>query len=259
MSETGHAAVTNPIIAQSFGFKQLLGDIDQRAMGRAYRVIGRDIRPQSTGQFLVQPDSVGDPTGMFLWIPSIPPVSGIPGIPFLLPGSRPISTWRHAFPVITAIGAGGRVNIPRGGNGPVDENFLLSAGKDDTQAFPVFNEAWSRDIRMAYELPSFHPCWPKIPGGAAGIILDTMQEDRQRALYFHADPRLIAVNFAGSPDYSSRVFDLNKDNEFDCDRWAPLHSMMRVVTVPGPNWLAWQIGDTGKDSPFTGRGVVYEH
>lgn len=86
-----------------------------------------------------------------------------------------------------------------------------------------------------------------LPGGTLGVDLSAVEEDFQEDLFIHGDPRLVAVNVNGIPEMGSLVYDLNKSNEYDGERWARLQSLTRVVKGPlgGENALAIQIGVTG--------------
>jgi hypothetical protein len=267
--QTAHAGVI-VLPAQDHGFVLQKEALDVYTHIRMGRIIGRDPRAATTAGFIYQTLTRGDVRGGFLWIPAGP-------------GSREQSIWSFAVPTVMYTGShGAPPNIPPGGNGPlVDEGegwqqfgaIVAPAGAGGPgsgrdAAFPIYNEKYQRDTRFAAEYPYLNDCMGKMPGGTIGITLDTIQEDRQRALFFPCDSRLVAVNHAGDPLYSSRVFDLTSDNSFDCERWAHLHSMMRVMTTqPGPkfpfdpdfNALAWQLGASGKGKPDEGYGLVVEN
>lgn len=87
----------------------------------------------------------------------------------------------------------------------------------------------------------------KFPGGTVGIVLASTDENAQEDQFFHCDPRLVAVNVNGDPEMASLVYDLNENSEYDSERGARLHSMMRVLKKPlgAANAIAWQLGSSG--------------
>jgi hypothetical protein len=195
------------------------------------------------GHWVYEQGSVGDVIGFLLW----PNASGV-----LLPGGptpRSIPAWAAAFPsqlVSVASGA--------------------STASAAANALPILNEGWRTDPRFVELGVSPHPELI-VPCGTVGIVLQGTKEDSQEELFFPCDNRLVAVNWAGDPSFSSRVYDLDDENCFDADRWAHLHSMMRVMrTLPGKfpfdpdfNALAWQLGASGKGDPDEGWGLVVEN
>jgi hypothetical protein len=106
------------------------------------------------------------------------------------------------------------------------------------------------------------PIFPKFPTGTVGIGMKALNTEKQIDYFLPCDPRLISVNAAGDPDYSSMVADLTPNNEIDPDRIARLHSFWWVIKkptggypFPDRNFLAWNIGQSGRD-PVLGGWVI---
>lgn len=98
----------------------------------------------------------------------------------------------------------------------------------------------------------------KFPGGTVGIVLASTDENQQEDVFFHCDPRLVAVNVNGDPELGSLVYDLNENSEYDRERGARLQSIFRVIKKPlgTANAIAMQLGSAGQSD--TGGGYVID-
>jgi hypothetical protein len=131
--------------------------------------------------------------------------------------------------------------------------------QDDSEAYPVRNDDWDADSRFM-RLPVSSPkaggesLWPKFPKGTYGLVTGATEEYEQHNLFFPADPRLVAVHFAGDFEMGSLVYDLNDADEYDPDRKARLQTLTRVVKKPlgQNNALSWHLNITGRGDAMGG-------
>lgn len=128
----------------------------------------------------------------------------------------------------------------------------------DVKLRPVRNDDWEEDDRFK-EMEVRLPEGTKGRKGQFGLVVNALQENEQQPLFFPADSPLIAVHLAGDPDKATPVYRLNTQDELD--EWAPLHSLMRVVTpevgcaLPNGPSLALQYGKARQDNR-SGDGLV---
>lgn len=142
-----------------------------------------------------------------------------------------------------------------GPEGPSDETVSLAM-------LPI-GGLWSVDRRFAAKSPLKPFVWPDLPGGTYGISVPGTDEHRQMDQFHPTDPRLVAPHVAAQPSYASLIADLTPSGDFDVDRHAGIHSLLRVVKRPvggslllkankkrsgndRRNWLARSIGPSGQ-------------
>ncbi len=235
------------------------------------------------GKYIDDPDSFGDIMPTLLWPKASRPVPGhnwawpaVVGDDYAPPSGT--TTKLAAGGQVTYSGAalsagtaqGSSTNISMGNPGakPVGGSTVAQAPQKAGSMLPVINEAMDPDARFApvgFVTPKIKgkEMWPKFPGGYYGIALPLTNEDRQVNAFFPADPRLIAVNFAGDPKCGTPIFDLDAEGNIDPERGAPLQSAFRVlkkpsgkIAWPGQNVIAWNIDATGQLD--TVGGIVYD-
>lgn len=221
--------------------------IDMRSCVLAWRIKGRDDANGGIGQWLYDPDSVGDLHGGQLW--NSP-----------LGGNRPCAMWRFATPVAISdlTGTNGVVTGPGGGS-------LSMAGQ--ASILPLYDDLYSLDRRFINLKPGRpirdgKEAWPKFPIDYFGISLSAGHEPRQLDLFMPTDPRLIAVNKYGDTEMGSYVCEMAPGFKIDLDRMAHLQSMMRVLVNTtlcsggGKKVIAWNVGPSGMGD--TRGGYMFE-
>lgn len=234
--------------------------LHDRAFMAAVRIQDRPADGQSIGQYEIEEGSAGDIIGGFLWKRN----SGalvLADVADLAAGTRKIPAWAFAWPTVLKLEGAAAVLLSEG---------LAVSGKDTggklPVAYPILDGRWTADTRFKRELPTFSKAWPLFPEDTYGIVLDSTLESKQIPLWFHCDPRLVAVNIAGDPAMASIVCDLDSEGRYDPRRRARLHSFLRVVLpksgcVPFKNGLggalAWQLGRAGRDG-IEGLGLGYD-
>jgi len=140
----------------------------------------------------------------------------------------------------------------------VRDDDTTSTDSWDVKLRPVRSDDWDEDDRFK-ELEVKLPEGSKGRKGQFGLVVNALQENEQQPLFFPADSPLIAVHLAGDPDKATPVYRLDAQDELD--EWAPLHSLMRVVTpetgcnVPNGPSLALQYGKAQQDGR-SGDGLV---
>ena len=145
------------------------------------------------------------------------------------------------------------------------EAWFLGPDKDQvipTDFFPV-NSARLPDRRFKSQKSLSTPAgWPQFPRGFYGIVQTSSQDEHQSEQWYPADPRLVAVNYAGPATAGTPVADMGGPNSsLSLRRHAPLHSLVRVIRGPSGDrgmlkkngaadfprsWLARQIGPAGE-------------
>lgn len=208
-----------------------------RASVLIQRIVGRQDGQGEIGHWENEGDVLGDWTGLMSW-PN---------------NSRDLPAWREVFPAIAVAGASSTTKS-RGSS----VSTTGSATDSGLAALPIWDEYATADTRfrpIPFEVPRGFPIPPR---GAVGLVVQGMDEDRQRNRWHSTDPRLIAVNYDGDPEMGSLVFDLDSKGRIDPDRGARLQSLVRVCRAPGfgdvvgQNILAWQIGPSGLGDTFGG-------
>lgn len=273
---------------------------DIRPMVRAIRVLDRLTGEDDVGTWVGDETTEGDVIGSFLW-ENIPgnntsrsrpmpawrfswPVVAIEGKapPAPSPGT-------NIFGQINPVNIGavfGEVNllgetVTSGRTGPQIGPVPASQGRTvvgspvapPVQFRPLRTSDWDEDERFVgkdLSTPEGEegPLWPKFAVGWHGLALAGDEENSQEEMFFPADPRLVAVNFAGDPKIGSMVIDLDEKSAVDETRIARLQSLARVIKAPiagcffaeEESTLAWNIGRTGQGESLGGlmysRGVL---
>lgn len=231
-----------------------------RNLPRGYRCVGRvgegKLDGVLVGQWIYSRGTDAGDLGWTFWAPEIPDGD-----------VRDEGAWAHAWPTLSRAKPQGRQ-----GGGTRSTSYLGNAGStrfpasDETvHVRPVWGLDWDRDEGFAEKRTGRHPDWPDVPGGTVGLVVSGTRTTSQEPLWLHTDPRMVAANRAGSPAMSSVVYDIDDEGEYDEDRRAPLHSMMRVIRpsdgVPGGSppvgGLAWQLAPGGLDG-IPGGGLTYD-
>lgn len=204
------------------------------------RIRGRD----EVGRYQHEEGTVGDVLGGFCW-----PFAGQPAPRTPASGAPPpavqVPTWGYAFPAVVVGGAGGEPPTPDEPFGPVvvlqgDQGTIgnqVSTGRTQEKkgpprlptsgyVLPVVEAPSRPDVRYEPQFVKFTPgTTPRTPG----TVVNVTHQGKQEAVFLPAPRPLIAVNAAGDPATASLVFDETKDGDPDPERFARLHSMMRVV------------------------------
>jgi len=187
-------------------------------------------------------------------------------------GGIPGATFTDPTPPTGGMGGGGAPD--KGGGGTPVETASPGSTSSPPSVLPIFDGSYVPDSRFATEIP-FVPgddrCYPKLAGGAIGMIVPATREDFQVPLWMHCDPRLIAVHADGDWKIGSIIADLNSKDEIDPERCARLQTIFRVIKDPSScanfhneNSIAWNITETGRkdghggivtDKPF-GEGAA---
>lgn len=219
-------------------------ELEMRTGIVAARILKRLTDLEHMGRYLYDPETVGDVNGGMFWPRD----------------TRAIGCWQFAFPSIVTAKKSADVNAPLGAvatEGGASGGGILPMRDemDADKAFATINPV----------VPMFDddtPMFPKYPTGTVGIAMKAMNTEKQIDYFLHCDPRLISVQAAGDPDYSSMVADLTPDNEIDPERIARLHSFWWVIKkprggfpFPDRNFLAWNIGQSGRD-PVLGGWII---
>jgi len=219
-------------------------DIDMRTGILACRIKERLTDIEHVGRYWYDPHTVGDVNGGMYWSND----------------TRPIGCWQFAFPAIIATkGAKATQGTPtQGGNGKKPQPPML----------PMIDEM--KEDRSFEALPPVIPkfkdgteMWPKFPKGHVGLGMKAVNTDKQVDYFQPTDPRMICVSFAGEPEYSSLIYDLTKDNEYDPTRRVSTHDFFRICKkptggflFPDRNLLAWNIYSSDVD--IMRGGWVYD-
>lgn len=230
---------------------------DHRHVLFGARTKRRDTDDDRLGEFEIVEESGGDIMGFHLWMPE---EEGV-GDP-----KRFTSGWATAWPVSTQTDParlGNRLNRT------VDDPIPTGLPSDLTFGYPIKDISYDADFRWAKEIitmPNLE-CWSRPPGRSVGIILSGTQEQEQVPLFFHTDPRTIAVNHAGDVKCGTLCADLNEKSEIDPTRCGIYQSHWWVIKKPtaicvdfkGKNSIAWNIGPSGLGDVHGGIVVDLEH
>lgn len=142
-----------------------------------------------------------------------------------------------------------------------------SRARRTIRVLPVGSSAFTADTRFAELGAALSPLAPRFPAGTPGVVLASTNENRQEELFLPTSTGLVAVNKAGDPSLGSLVYDLTEKDALDPERFARLHSLMRVV-LPIPEGdrvgarhdesgvLALQFGKAGRDN-LAGLGLCH--
>ncbi len=241
------------------------------------------------------PDSTypGLPDYVYIEIELSPAPPILPGAPSAPPAPQGFSYTGTIVTVIVpgGIGSNGTVRftyqykrdtVSGGGSAPPPQNPNHGTGDPERPGSagggpgltvsPTFDTTYAPDPRFhphAIPLEDRKPYWNRFPRGTFGVVLQTMDDERQVEDFLPTDPRLIAVNNAGGDACGTLVCDLGTKSEFDHTRMARLHSAFRVIYKPAVppaeqtsdpvgsgNALALQFGVSGQlDSP---GGFVFD-
>lgn len=127
-----------------------------------------------------------------------------------------------------------------------------------TSVLPI-GPAWLTDDRWTKKNHDRPEGFPRFPKDWHFVALTATDEGQQKELLLPADPRLVAVNSGRPASMGTYVTDVTGDGSTDYERYARLHSMLRVVQRPRgevgalvggnkkrTNWLSWNIGPSGQ-------------
>lgn len=179
-------------------------------------------------------------------------------------------TYQYKRDAVSGGGAGGPAPDPNHGTGDPDRPGSAGGGAALTVS-PIVKTSYDPDPRFhphAIPLEDRKPFWNRFPRDHFGVVVQTMDEDKQVEDFLPTDPRLCAVNYAGGDACGTLVCDLGSKSEYDVTRMARLHSALRVIVKPvtaatgetspqgSGNALALQFGTSGQlDSP---GGFVFD-
>lgn len=227
-----------------------------RIVDRRMKSQGRDV-----GHWVYDNRSIGDLICSMLW-----------DIDRTNQTERKIPGWAFAWPTIIKNVSGGSSKIGQGK--PGSTSAAVKANPISETVLPIRETPYAEDSRF---LPLTIPTprkdgkddgkvlWNRFPVGTIGISMASTEHDKQNELFFHSDPRIVAANRDGLPDFSNWIYDINGKREYDDERRARIHTLLRVIkytprsNIPGnvdEGSLAWQLGTAGLDDA-PGYGVVY--
>ena len=231
-------------------------DLQLRSMITACRVEGRDDESGGLGEWIYERGTVGDVLGGFFWERS----------------SRAISGWAFAWPSITVASMSGTAS---GVGNVADPEMLPTVWDGEQRAKP--DQRWGQ---LQYEIPLVQGRqqrrYSKFPIGTHAVALTATNENEQKNLLWHTDPRTVAANVAGDGLMGTYLCDLNSRGEYSPDHYARYQTAWRVVrprVTCGPcpgvvsdperqgrflNTIAWNLALTGLERAF-GRGMVIDN